>query len=179
LKTRDYIHKGKNMNQLEKLFLLHDARTSSLQKIASGDYYLLSPYASGMSLAHDYKNERAAAYLQQNKEEYEFYDHYKNMEAEVLYKCIIIATPLPYDVIGHIMQFVVRTNSKECPPDLDWWHSHQAHILSVNLEERDGVLRELEENGEDTIANIMSVKHDWNDWHEKNVIRAVANVRLH
>lgn len=167
------------IEKFEKLCFIHEKRVSTLQKIASGDYYLLSPYASGMSVAQDCENERAAAYLQQNKEEYEFYDHYKNMEAEVLYKCIIIATPLPYDVIGHIMQFVVRTDSKECPPDLDWWHSHQAEILQANLEERDDVIRELEENGEDTIANIMRVKHEWNDWHEKNVIRAVANVRLH
>jgi hypothetical protein len=167
------------INEFEKRCFIHEAKSSALEKIFHGDYHLRSVHYSGISAANDERNERVEAYLQQNKEECEFYDHYKNMEAEVLYKCIIIATPLPYDVIGHIMQFVVRTNSKECPPDLDWWHSHQAHILSVNLEERDGVLRELEENGEDTIANIMSVKHDWNDWHEKNLIRAVANVRLH
>lgn len=167
------------IEKFEKLCFIHETRISALQKIVSGDYYLRSVHESGISLANDERLKGLAEYSQKQKEEHEYYDHYKNMEAEVLYKCIIVATPLIYDVIGHIMQFVVRTNSKECPPDLDWWHSHQAHILSVNLEERDDVIRELEENGEDTVANIMSVKHDWNDWHEKNVIRAVANVRLH
>jgi hypothetical protein len=167
------------INEFEKRCFIHETKTSALEKIFRGDYRLHSPYASGISLAHDERLKGQAEYIQKQKEESEYYDHYKNMEAEVLYKCIIVATPLPYDVVGHIMKFVVRTDSKKQPPDLNWWHSHQADILQANLEERDDVIRELEENGEDTVTNIMRVKHDWTNWHDENMVAAVANVRLH
>jgi hypothetical protein len=164
---------------LEEILFYRTTKAYALEQIKCGDYYLRSLNDSGISIAHDERNERAAEYLRLKKEENEFYDNYKNMEAEVLYKCIILATPLPYDVIGSIMEYVLRINSKQSPPDLDWWHELQGIRLSENLEERDEALAELEEDGQDTIENIIRLKHDWNDWHEKTVIPAVTNVWLH
>lgn len=164
---------------LEQILFCRVNKAYALEQIKYGDYYLRSLNDSGISIAHDERNERAAEHLRRQKEENEFYDTYKNMEAEVLYKCIILATPLPYDVIGSIMEYVVRLDSKKSPPDLDWWHELQAIRLSENLEERNEALAELEDDGKDTIENIMRLKHDWNDWHEQTVVPAVANVWMH
>ena len=172
--------KQPTMNKdLEEILFCRATKAHALEQIKYRDYYLRSPNASGRSIAHDERNESVAECLRWKKEENEFYDIYKNMEAEVLYKCIITATPLIYDVIGSIMEYVVRADSKKKSPDLDWWHELQAIRLSENLEERDEALTELEEDGKDTIENIMRLKHDWTDWHEKNVIPAVANVWMH
>jgi len=164
---------------LKEILFCRATKAYALEQIKYGDYYLRSLHESGISLAYDERNERVADYHRRQKEENEYYDTYKNRESEVLYKCIIIATPLIYDVVGSIMEYVVRTDSKKSPPDQGWWHKLQALQLSENLKELDEALAELEEDGKDTIENIMRLKHDWNDWHEQTVIPAVANVWMH
>ena len=166
---------------LEEILFCRANKAYALEKIKYGDIYLRSVNPSEISIADygEWTETRATECLRRQKEENAFYDNYRNREAEVLYKCIILATPLNYDVVGSIMEYVLRADSNKNPPDLNWWHELQAVRLSENLEELDEALMELEENGKDTAENIMRMKHNWNDWHEQTVIPAVANVWMH